>query len=51
VEVLKVEPTLLKSDTSSQDRDIYRLNINVIFLLIMTKQTGDLLVSVDNITA
>ncbi len=49
VSVTKVDSTLLKSDLSTDDRDIYRLQVSVSFMLNMTKQTDTVTVTVDNL--
>jgi phage baseplate assembly protein W len=50
VSVLKVQSTLLKSDQSTTDQDIYRLQVNVAFMLNMTKQIDTVNIAVENIT-
>ena len=51
VSVLRVQSTLLKSTQSTTDQDIYRLQISVLFMLNMTKQTDTVNISVENIAA
>lgn len=51
VTVLDVPANLLKSDQSSDARDIYRLQLSVIFLLNMTKQKDTVTITVENVTA
>ena len=51
VTVVDVTANLYKSDQTSTDRDIYRLQIAVKFLLSMTKQQDTVTISIDNVTA
>jgi len=51
VTVIDVTSNLYKSDQSSQDRDIYKLQLAVVFMLNMTKQTDTVSITVDNVTA
>jgi len=51
VTVVDVTANLYKSDQTSADRDIYRLQIAVKFLLNMTKQTDSVTITIDNVTA
>jgi len=50
VSVLKVRSTLLKSDQSTTDQDIYRLQVNVAFMLNMTKQQDIINITINNVT-
>lgn len=50
VTVLRVDSTLLKSDQSTDDRDIYKLQIRIVFMLNLTKQQDVVNISVENIT-
>jgi phage baseplate assembly protein W len=51
VTVIDVTANLLKSDQSSADRDIYRLQVAVLFMLDMTKQQDTVTITVENVTA
>jgi uncharacterized protein len=51
VTVTDVTANLFKSDQSSQDRDIYKLEIALEFMLDMTKQKDTVTITVDNVTA
>ena len=51
VTVIDVTSNLYKSDQSSQDRDIYKLQLAVVFMLNMTKQQDTVSITVDNVTA
>jgi phage baseplate assembly protein W len=49
VTVVDVEANILKSDQSTDNRDIYRLQISVVFMLNMTKQQDTVTITVDNV--
>ena len=49
VTVVDVEANVLKSDQSTDNRDIYRLQISVVFMLNMTKQQDVVTITVDNV--
>lgn len=49
VTVVSVTSNILKSDQSTDNRDIYRLQISVVFMLNMTKQKDTVTIAVDNI--
>ena len=49
VTVLSVQSNILKSDQSTDSRDIYRLLISVTFMLNMTKQQDTVTITVDNV--
>ena len=49
VTVTRVDSSLLKSDLSTDDRDIYRLQVSVSFMLNMTKQSDTVTITVDNL--
>jgi phage baseplate assembly protein W len=51
VTITDVTANLFKSDQSSQDRDIYKLEIALEFMLDMTKQKDTVTITVDNVTA
>lgn len=51
VSVIDVTSNLLKSDQSSANADIYMLQIAVVFMLNMTKQTDTVTITVQNVTA
>ena len=51
VTVIDVTSNLLKSDQSSDARDIYRLQVAVLFMLDMTKQQDTVTITVENVTA
>lgn len=51
ITVIDVTANLYKSDQTSSDRDIYRLQVAVIFMLNMTKQQDTVTITVDNVTA
>jgi phage baseplate assembly protein W len=51
ITVIDVTANLYKSDQTSADRDIYRLQVAVIFMLNMTKQTDTVTITIDNVTA
>ena len=51
ITVVDVTANLYKSDQTSADRDIYRLQVAVIFMLNMTKQTDTVTITIDNVTA
>lgn len=48
VTVVDATADLLKSNQSRDDRDIYRLNIAVTFMVNMTKQKDTVMVTIDN---
>lgn len=48
VTVIDASADLLKSDQSRDDRDIYRLNIAVTFMVNMTKQKDTVMVTIEN---
>lgn len=50
VTVLNVAPNVFKSDQSTDNRDIYMLQISVTFMLNVTKQTDTVTMTVDNLT-
>lgn len=50
VTVIDVTANLYKSDQTSTDRDIYRLQLAVIFMLNMTKQQDTVEITIDNVT-
>jgi phage baseplate assembly protein W len=50
VTVVNVNSTLLKNTQSTTDQDIYRLQVSVLFMLNMTKQTDTVNIAVENIT-
>ena len=49
ITVVDITSNLFKSDKSSNDRDIYKLEVAVVFLLNMTKQQDTVTVTVDNL--
>jgi phage baseplate assembly protein W len=49
ITVVDITSNLFKSDKSSNDRDIYKLEVAVVFMLNMTKQTDTVTVTVDNL--
>lgn len=51
VTVIDVLSNLYKSDQSSNDRDIYKLQVAVVFMLNMTKQQDTVTITLDNVTA
>ena len=51
VTVIDVTSKLYKNDQYNDERDIYRLQIAVNFMLNMTKQTDTVSITVDNVTA
>jgi len=51
VTVIDVTSNLYKNDQTSSDRDIYKLQVSVIFMLNMTKQKDTVTITVNNITA
>jgi phage baseplate assembly protein W len=51
VTVINVKSNLLKSDQTDDTRDIYRLQLSVIFMLNLTKQQDTVVITVDNVTA
>jgi hypothetical protein len=51
ITVVDVTANLYKSDQTSADRDIYRLQVAVIFMLNMTKQQDTVTITIDNVTA
>ena len=51
ITVIDVTANLYKSDQTSTDRDIYRLQVAVIFMLNMTKQTDTVTITIDNVMA
>lgn len=51
ITVIDVTANLYKSDQTSSDRDIYRLQVAVIFMLNMTKQQDTVTITIDNVTA
>ena len=51
VTVIDVTSNLYKNDQTSRDRDIYKLQVSVIFMLNMTKQKDTVTITVNNITA
>jgi phage baseplate assembly protein W len=51
VTVVDVTANLYKSDQSSQDRDIYKLQLAVVFMLNITKQQDTVTIQIDNVTA
>jgi phage baseplate assembly protein W len=51
ITVIDVTANLYKSDQTSSDRDIYRLQVAVVFMLNMTKQQDTVTITIDNVTA
>lgn len=51
ITVIDVTANLYKSDQTNSDRDIYRLQVAVVFMLNMTKQQDTVTITIDNVTA
>lgn len=51
ITVIDVTANLYKSDQTSSDRDIYRLQVAVVFMLNITKQQDTVTITIDNVTA
>jgi hypothetical protein len=51
VTVVDVTSNLYKSDQTTDNRDIYRLQLVVEFMLNMTKQQDTVTITIDNVTA
>ena len=50
VTVIDVTSKIFKSDQQTSDRDIYKLEISVDFMLNMTKQQDNVSISIENVT-